>query len=114
MRVKVLVSYSRLVIRATTSGTIKKQMVHIRTSFPSWGSQGMVGNDHILLTNMNSEDLAATQKCPKVEASASGISIRHPTPFSCYFAHDLVASLRRLTKKKVADRARRNAGCCLR
>lgn len=68
-------SYSRLAIKATMSGTIEKQMVHIRTSFPNWGSHGMVGNDHILLTNMNSEDLAATQKCPEVEALASGISI---------------------------------------
>lgn len=44
---------------------------------------------------MNSEHLAATQKRP----SASGISIRHPTLFFCYFAHDLVASLRRLRRK---------------
>lgn len=44
---------------------------------------------------MNSEHLAATQKRP----FASGISIRHPTLFFCYFAHDLVASLRRLRRK---------------
>lgn len=44
---------------------------------------------------MNSEHLAATQKRPL----ASGISIRHPTLFFCYFAHDLVASLRRLRRK---------------
>lgn len=65
---KVLVSYSRLVIKATMSGTIEKQMVHIHTSFTNWGSHGIVGNDHTLLTNMNSEDLAATKNVLKWKA----------------------------------------------
>lgn len=41
---KVSVSHSRLAIKATMSGTIQKQMVHIRTSFPDRRSRVLEGD----------------------------------------------------------------------
>lgn len=97
----VLMFYPRPANKVTTSGPIEKQMVYIRTSSPySNGSRLSRWRTKFLPTNTNSEDLTTKQKHPEVEALTSGISIRHPIPFPCYSAHNLVASLWGLTKKR--------------
>lgn len=72
-------------------------------------SKGFVADQSTLPTNVNSEDLAMKQKHPDMEALASGISIRHPIPFS-FLVHTRPGGIF-MRPDKVADRAGRKAGC---
>lgn len=107
---KVLMSDSEPATEGTTSGTSRNSWFRFKflqqTNLPTY--QGSLGKQPHLPTNMNYDDLAVKQKHPKVNALASGISIRHPI-LSLFFCTRLGGIFMR--PDKVVDRAGRQAGC---